>query len=209
MYYIRLFVLCALSLSVLLPGRGEAADLYSVIYTDASFYNGDMAQCDWITNAILYASASYNVDPLLITAVMETESHFYMGAGSPAGAIGLMQLMPATAAGIGVNPYDPLGNILGGTIYLRTQLDNFGGLGEYGVSTAVAAYNAGSAAVYQYGGVPPDREAALSSAPTGSPRAVHSRCDQRHNEDSPCRTDRPHRSPRSTLPSSRWGYGRC
>ena len=158
MHYIRLFVLCALSLSVLLPGRGEAADLYSVIYTDASFYNGDMAQCDWITNAILYASASYNVDPLLITAVMETESHFYMGAGSPAGAIGLMQLMPATAAGIGVNPYDPLGNILGGTIYLRTQLDNFGGLGEYGVSTAVAAYNAGSAAVYQYGGVPPYRE---------------------------------------------------
>ena len=116
MHYIRLFVLCALSLSVLLPGRGEAADLYSVIYTDASFYNGDTAQCDWITNAILYASASYNVDPLLITAVMETESH------------------------------------------LRTQLDNFGGLGEYGVSTAVAAYNAGSAAVYQYGGVPPYRE---------------------------------------------------
>ena len=158
MHYIRLFILCSLLLSVFLPCRGEAADLYSVIYSDASTYNGNAAQCDWITNAILYASASYNVDPLLITAVMETESNFYMEAGSPAGAIGLMQLMPATAAGIGVNPYDPLGNILGGTIYLRIQLDNFGGLGAYGVTTAVAAYNAGSAAIYQYGGIPPYRE---------------------------------------------------
>lgn len=105
MHHIRLFILCSLLLSVLLPCRGEAADLYSVIYSDASTYNGNEAQCDWITNAILYASASYNVDPLLITAVMETESNFYMEAGSPAGAIGLMQLMPATAAGIGVNPY--------------------------------------------------------------------------------------------------------
>jgi hypothetical protein len=158
MHDIRLFILCALLLSAFLPCRGEAADLYSVIYSDASTYNSNAAQCDWITNAILYASASYNVDPLLITAVMETESNFYMEAGSPAGAIGLMQLMPATAAGIGVNPYDPLGNILGGTIYLRIQLDNFSELGAYGVTTAVAAYNAGSAAIYQYGGIPPYRE---------------------------------------------------
>ena len=156
--YIRFLFIYVVSLTMLLPLRGEAADLYSVIYSDASYYNGNPVECDWIANAVLYASASYNVDPLLIAAVMETESHFYMGAGSPAGAIGLMQLMPNTAASIGVNPYDPLGNIIGGTIYLRTQLDNFGSWGEYGVTTAVAAYNAGPEAVYQHGGIPPYRE---------------------------------------------------
>ena len=140
MPYIKSFLACAASWLLLLPLRAEAADLYSMIYSDASYYNGNPVECDWIANAVLYASASYNVDPLLITAVMETESHFYMGAGSHAGAIGLMQLMPNTAASIGVNPYDPLGNVIGGTIYLRTQLDNFGSWGEYGVTTAVAAY---------------------------------------------------------------------
>ena len=158
MPYIKLFLACATSWLLVLPLRAEAADVYSVIYSDASYYNGNPVECDWIANAVLYASASYNVDPLLITAVMETESHFYIGAGSRAGAIGLMQLMPNTAAGIGVNPYDPLGNVIGGTIYLRTQLDNFGSWGEYGVTTAVAAYNAGPGAVYQYGGIPPYAE---------------------------------------------------
>jgi SPBc2 prophage-derived uncharacterized transglycosylase yomI len=158
MQYIKLLFVCVAALTFWLPMRGEAADLYSVIYSDASYYNGNPVECDWIAQAVLYASASYNVDPLLITAVMETESHFYMGAGSSAGAIGLMQLMPGTAASIGVNPYDPLGNVIGGTIYLRTQLDNFGGWGEYGVTTAVAAYNAGSEAVYRYGGIPPYAE---------------------------------------------------
>lgn len=158
MQYIKLLFVYVAALTFWLPMRGEAADLYSVIYSDASCYNGSPMECDWIANAVLYASASYNVDPLLITAVMETESHFYMGAGSPAGAIGLMQLMPGTAAGIGVNPYDPLANIIGGTIYLRMQLDNFGSWGEYGVTTAVAAYNAGPEAVYRYGGIPPYAE---------------------------------------------------
>ena len=77
---------------------------------------------------------------------------------SPVGAIGLMQLMPGTASSIGVDPYDPLGNILGGTIYLRNQLDNFAGWGEYAVTDAVAAYNAGPQAVYDYSGVPPYSE---------------------------------------------------
>ena len=91
MQYIKLLFVCVAALTFWLPMRGEAADLYSVIYSDASYYNGNPVECDWIAQAVLYASASYNVDPLLITAVMETESHFYMGAGSSAGAIGLMQ----------------------------------------------------------------------------------------------------------------------
>lgn len=141
--------------SILFPKVSEAADMYDVIYTNVAYYNGDAVQCDWITNAILYASGLYQVDPYLITAVMQTESGYNLNAYSPVGAIGLMQLMPGTAASVGVDPYDPLGNVLGGTIYLRTQLDNFAGWGDYAVTDAVAAYNAGPQAVYDYNGVPP------------------------------------------------------
>ena len=136
----------------------EAADPYSVIYSDVSAWNGNPVECDWITNAILYASSLYGVDAYLITAVMETESHFNLNAGSPVGAIGLMQLMPGTASSLGVDPYDPLGNVLGGVVYLRTQLDNFAGWGDNAVTDAVAAYNAGPQAVYDYSGVPPYAE---------------------------------------------------
>lgn len=144
---------CPISMS-----RAEAADAYSVIYNDVSAWNGDASQADWITSAILYASSQYGVDPLLATAVMETESHFNIRAGSGAGAIGLMQLMPSTAASIGVDPYDPLGNVCGGVAHLRTLIDSFSGWGDYAVTDAVAAYNAGSGAVRQYNGVPPYNE---------------------------------------------------
>lgn len=142
-------------------GRGEAADVYTVIADDVASYNGNAEQVDWITNAICYASAQYQVDPLLITAIMETESHFSFGTfytTSSAGAIGLMQLMPDTASAIGVNPFDPLDNVLGGASYLRTCLDDFAGYGDYAVTDAVAAYNAGPQAVYNYGGCPPYAE---------------------------------------------------
>lgn len=158
-----LLCLAVLGLSCLpfSAGRGEAADIYTVISNDVASYNGDAEQVDWITNAICYASAQYQVDPLLITAVMETESHFSFGTfytTSSAGAIGLMQLMPDTASAIGVNPFDPLDNVLGGASYLRTCLDDFAGYGDYAVTDAVAAYNAGPQAVYNYGGCPPYAE---------------------------------------------------
>lgn len=140
------------------PHTAEAADVYTVISTDVAEYNGDPVQIDWITQAICYASSVYQVDPLLITAVMEAESHFNFQSFSPVGAIGLMQLMPDTAASLGVDPYDPLGNVLGGTSYLRTQLDNFSGWGDYAVTNAVAAYNAGPQAVWTYQGCPPYAE---------------------------------------------------
>lgn len=135
-----------------------AADDYTVIYNDVAAYNGDYDQSTWITQAILYSSSQYGVDPLLITAVMQCESGFNINAGSGAGAIGLMQLMPDTAYAIGVDPYNPLDNVVGGTIYLRNQLDNFSGWGDYAVTDAVAAYNAGPQAVKNYGGVPPYSE---------------------------------------------------
>ncbi len=135
--------------------EAKAADAYSIIYNDVSAWNGNPAQADWITSAILYAAGEYGVDPLLVTAIMETESHFNIAAGSGAGAVGLMQLMPATAASVGVDPYNPLGNVCGGVAHLRTLLDSFSGWGSYGVTDAVAAYNAGAGAVQKYNGVPP------------------------------------------------------
>ncbi len=90
----------------------------------------------------------------LISAVMATESGYRADAVSPAGALGLMQLMPGTARALGVDdPYDPRQNILGGAEYLRQQLAHFGS-----VEKALAAYNAGPRAVEQYGGVPPFNE---------------------------------------------------
>ena len=69
-----------------------------------------------------------------------------------------MQLMPDTAYSVGVDPYDPLGNVIGGTAYLRYMLDDFSSCGQYAVTNAVAAYNAGPAAVTSYGGCPPYNE---------------------------------------------------
>ncbi len=107
------------------------------------------------TNSMIAAAArKYNVDPRLAAAVAQTESGGNQEAVSPAGAIGVMQLMPETAAGLGVNPYDKQQNIEGGVKYLRQMMDTFGG----DVQKAVAAYNAGPQAVRDYNGIPPYRE---------------------------------------------------
>ena len=159
------FVVCAVTIFVLVFGifmqAAKAASVEEVILQDIAAYNGNSAQTYWISDAICYAASIYQVDPLLVTAVMETESNFSFNtfyATSSAGAIGLMQLMPATAFAVGVDPYDPLGNVVGGTAYLRNMLDDFASCGEYAVTNAVAAYNAGPAAVASYGGCPPYSE---------------------------------------------------
>lgn len=114
----------------------------------------DLSTTADIQSYITTVAQQYGVDPSLALAVAQQESGFNPNAVSPAGAIGIFQLMPTTAAGLGVNPSDPAQNIQGGVQYLAQMLNQFGG----DTSLALAAYNAGPGAVTKYGGVPPYAE---------------------------------------------------
>jgi hypothetical protein len=101
------------------------------------------------------AAARYRLDGLLLAAVVEAESGFDPHAVSPRGALGLMQIMPATAAQYGVaQPAEPRANVRAGARYLRDLLHRF----DHDLELALAAYNAGPGNVVRYGGVPPFRE---------------------------------------------------
>ncbi len=107
------------------------------------------------TERMIETAARRNgVDPELVRAIATAESGIDQSAISGVGAIGVMQLMPETAAGLGVDPYDERQNIYGGAKYIRQLLDKFDG----NLTKAIAAYNAGPGAVQNYGGVPPYAE---------------------------------------------------
>jgi soluble lytic murein transglycosylase-like protein len=105
---------------------------------------------------IAAASEAHGVDPLLVKALIQVESGYRPRARSPRGAVGLMQIMPATAREYKVrNPFDPKANIEAGVKHLKTLLDRFGG---DRTELALAAYNAGAGAVEKFNGIPPYRE---------------------------------------------------
>lgn len=129
-------------------------------------YNKKLSKADSekLAMAVLQFSTHYKVDPRLVMAVIISESSFNTNAVSYAGAMGLGQLMPATAAGLGVsNAFDPVDNIYGSIRYIRSMIDRTSGkkwddMTWQDLSLALAAYNAGPNAVKKHGGIPPYKQ---------------------------------------------------
>lgn len=134
----------------------RAMQIYNPYRAAIAKYNSKLTaeQVDTITSSILSYSEQYGVDPRLVIALITAESNFKPSAVSRCGAMGLCQLMPGTARGMGVdNAFDPEQNIAASIRLIKGHMDKFGDL-----SLSLAAYNAGAGAVKRHGGVPPYRE---------------------------------------------------
>jgi cell wall-associated NlpC family hydrolase len=136
-------------------GATTTATTATTAATGTTAVAGSGADATQYDSMIVQAAQANGVDPALLKALVRAESNFNPSAVSGAGAIGLTQLMPGTAAGLGVqNAYDPMQSLMGGARYLHNALQEFNG----DESLALAAYNAGSGAVKKYGGIPPYSE---------------------------------------------------
>jgi len=136
------FVACALMMCMSNFLNSSLAAPSGSVYSKAS-----------IKKKIVREANKQGLCPYLALSVAKQESNFNKNARSPVGAIGLFQLMPATAKDLRVNPYNMNQNICGGIKYLKQMKNKFGS-----TRLALAAYNAGPGAVQKYGGVPPYRE---------------------------------------------------
>jgi soluble lytic murein transglycosylase-like protein len=166
-----------LALALLIPGASARADVYE-FGSDGAFSRVDRtstpaisapsgsvssreldeltgpARARTILTAITLLSRRHNLNPALVEAVAWQESRLHPDALSPKGAIGVMQLMPGTAARMGINPHEWRTNVAGGIALLSSLLRRY----NNDLLKALAAYNAGTAAVDRYNGVPPFRE---------------------------------------------------
>ena len=150
------------------PLRPRALAIYAPYRSAVRGMNRRLSEydVDKITTSILHFSDYYDLDPRLVVAMIIAESSFDVYSTSRTGAMGLGQLMPETARGLGVrNAYDPIQNIAASVHILRGNLDQYGGAPANAglipfdqIALTMAAYNAGSGAVRKYHGVPPYRE---------------------------------------------------
>jgi hypothetical protein len=132
------------------PANGVSASAFASLRPSSLSGSGSVPYADQFKAA----ASRYGIDPNLLAAIGKVESNYNPGAVSPAGARGLMQIMPGTARGLGVDPMNPSQAIDGAAKLLSRNLKEFNG----NVSLAVAAYNAGGGAVHKYGGIPPFAE---------------------------------------------------
>ena len=132
------------------PNGADTSTVDIQLSTNIPAYRG--RRSDYIPHARA-AARRYGVPEDLFLRLVQQESGWNPSARSHKGATGLAQLMPGTAAKLGVNPHDPVENLHGGARYLRMMYNQFGNW-----SLALAAYNAGPGAVQKYGGIPPYRE---------------------------------------------------
>jgi hypothetical protein len=145
----------------------RAAAIYPAYCATIARLNPSLSDTDvaTITKSILYYSDAYQIDPRLIVAMVIAESGFDPNSVSRTGAVGLGQLMPGTAAGLGVtDAFDPVQNIAASVALLSRHVQHYGGAPACGIVPintlllSMAAYNAGPGAVKKYGGVPPYKE---------------------------------------------------
>ena len=138
--------------SVTAKGETESADFQAALDAATALSSTDISagQVDWDT-IFTTAANTYGVEKELLIAIAKQESNFNPNAVSSSGAVGVMQLMPNTAAGLGVsNSYDAYENVMGGAKYIAQLLTRYNG----DKSLALAAYNAGPTRVDEAGGIP-------------------------------------------------------